>query len=518
MAFRVDAATSFSNKFGTPSGQVTSKRPPGSLHDPRKVKRQRTQSPPPEAIPGLCNHVVVLILKELSGRTLFRIQTVNSEWRRLIHFVQIDHIRTLSLDGRLKELFHFFFPPPPTDNANPSEIASYIKDSIYGTVRCLLEELPNNLSDPIDDEMPDAQPMSFDSLSVDSQMSDQAEVVSVKSRSVFEIVEDIEQLATLLSACEQYSLLQLFSNKRNEAPKLSGKLYERIQIIEEDLRGRKLEELNGRYNNSLCIPREVLNSTSIQHLDLSNMKLSRIPPTINRLVNLIVLNLGSNQLLCIPEGVVELEQLRALNLSTNRLTHIPILPKNLEILDLSHNPLEQLSFLGTAVNLRRLSLCYTNLETFPLELATLPHVETLCVANNPLSKCTIRDLPNLKKMTVTNFPKENISEEIKRLSSIKATVDQKRAKDAVIRKGGEIHTLEMERSSFVSPTSEFCCYFSFILNDSPPRLEKNEQKGSFAALHELILDKQLFDILPQEVINRPNLDMTYMFLKGGLYS
>jgi hypothetical protein len=456
--------------------------------------------------------MVSLILKKLPGDDLIRTLRINKEWRRLGCAAQIDHIRTLCSD----ENFPLFFPPPPPlkcDTA-PSEIAAYMKDSIYETVGYLSGYLPDNLSDPRPDEVTDAQPMSVES--VDSQLSYQTDVISAKSKSIFEIIDDPNELTNLLNSCHQYSLLQLFSNGRNEAPKLSGKLCERIQTIEEHARESTLEHINGSYSNLLCIPKELLASTSIQDLDFFKAKLTWIPSAINQLASLKVLNLEENHLLNLPPELAELNQLHALNLASNDLTQIPALPPNLQILNLSNNPFRQFPFMGTLLKLKKLSLCHTTLTTYPQEIATLPNLIELCIANNPIYQFRVgeNDLPNLARVIVKNVPYDHIQPEINRLSSIKSLQKNGVIKDGLNRrilhqKKMECSILRKQLHNFVQPTPQPCCFFSSVVNDLS-RTEI-EQKAPFIKLQTLSLDKWLFDVLPQEIKNRSSLKMEYSF-------
>lgn len=77
-------------------------------------------------------------------------------------------------------------------------------------------------------------------------------------------------------------------------------------------------------------------------LDLSNNKLTILPPTFCTLTHLVELDLSKNMLRELPESFGSLEKLKRLDLYGNELTHLPLSfcrLKALKWLDLKNNPL-----------------------------------------------------------------------------------------------------------------------------------------------------------------------------------
>lgn len=116
------------------------------------------------------------------------------------------------------------------------------------------------------------------------------------------------------------------------------------------------------------IPEEVKSLQNVRCLDLSNNRLEVIKPWIARFKTLKVLNLDKNKLKCFPPEICTLTKLETLSANQNNLTGLlgPGLSANLDAL----------------VNLRFVHLAYNELTEFPVEL---------CIRSIPLS---VLDLSN----------------------------------------------------------------------------------------------------------------------------
>lgn len=75
------------------------------------------------------------------------------------------------------------------------------------------------------------------------------------------------------------------------------------------------------------------NQLKLEHLNLSNNQISKIPDTFRVLKRLNFLDLSSNKISEIPESIVKLENLSFLNLSNNMISEIPEF-----VVDLLNNP------------------------------------------------------------------------------------------------------------------------------------------------------------------------------------
>ena len=95
------------------------------------------------------------------------------------------------------------------------------------------------------------------------------------------------------------------------------------------------------------LPSTICNLKSLKHLDASENKLQDLPDDLWNLENLEILNLSFNDLSKFPISCTALNRLKQLLLSNNRFKFVPECVeegmKNLEILDLSYNPLKFIS-------------------------------------------------------------------------------------------------------------------------------------------------------------------------------
>lgn len=124
-------------------------------------------------------------------------------------------------------------------------------------------------------------------------------------------------------------------------------------------------------------------------LSLQGLWLTRLPPEIGQLTNLIDLDLSRNQLTAPPSEIGKLINLTTLNLSSNNLTmlppHIGYLT-HLTSLDLNANELISLpSEIGTLTKLRKLDLTSNQLTTLPPEMGQLTNLTNLGLAGNKLT-------------------------------------------------------------------------------------------------------------------------------------
>jgi Leucine-rich repeat (LRR) protein len=115
----------------------------------------------------------------------------------------------------------------------------------------------------------------------------------------------------------------------------------------------KLKKLDLSHNLLTYLPTSITQFHSLQHLNLSHNHLGllshliepALPLEMSHLDRLTHLDLSYNFLDEIPPGIGLMDNLQWLNLSQNRLTELPVLYDSLtlEVLDLSHNELTQVS-------------------------------------------------------------------------------------------------------------------------------------------------------------------------------
>ncbi len=68
---------------------------------------------------------------------------------------------------------------------------------------------------------------------------------------------------------------------------------------------------------------EAARRSGARTLDLSGLKLTKLPESVGQLSQLRVLNVSRNQLTALPESVGQLSQLQELSVSANQLTALP---------------------------------------------------------------------------------------------------------------------------------------------------------------------------------------------------
>ena len=181
-----------------------------------------------------------------------------------------------------------------------------------------------------------------------------------------------------------------------------------------DLSGLKLEKL----------PPEIGKLQNLSQLNLHSNPLSALPAEIVQLQNLLQLNLAANQLRVLPAEVVQLQNLSQLNLAANQLRVLPaevIQLQNLSVLSLSSNPLSALpAEIGQLQNLSELYLSDNPLSTLPVEIGQLKNLSELDLSGNQLSTlpAEIGQLKNLSTLGLSDNPLSTLPAEIGQLQNL----------------------------------------------------------------------------------------------------
>jgi Leucine-rich repeat (LRR) protein len=136
-------------------------------------------------------------------------------------------------------------------------------------------------------------------------------------------------------------------------------------------------------------------------LDLSDLKLSSLPPEIGELKTLKWLQLSNNRLKSLPAELAKLKNLKRLYANRNNLEILP--PelgqlKKLESLGLEMNRLTALApEIGELQALENLNLKYCGLAVLPAELEKLQNLKSLNLSGNSLTRLDgdVKDLTNL---------------------------------------------------------------------------------------------------------------------------
>jgi len=378
----------------------------------------------------------------------------------------------------------------------PTE-AALIEKTIHETIKRLFTILPNNLIEPpveeATEDLPDAQPLSFP-IDLESQPEDLEEVISIKEKDVTTLVNTLTFFTNLLNLSYEYGLLQIFRESRNGDLELSGSIPERIQTIETYLenQAKNIIDIDCAYRELPCLSLPFHKFQKLETLTISKTGISWIPQDISALTKLQLLNLGGNSLSKVPLGLSPLIHLETLYLNDNQITRVPkkSLPQNLQLLDVSKNPLSTIEEdLGCLTQLCKLNLCNTQLYELDAKTGTLPKLKELCISRTNLLQLPVtnKSCPNLKKIRV--FPnKKDYSDHI--VCSLQETDPE-------------------EELFFSGENSSFFCTFPSVELSSSTESQETPQNIPFNSLKKLTLDKSLFDRLPKEISERPGLEIFY---------
>lgn len=168
-----------------------------------------------------------------------------------------------------------------------------------------------------------------------------------------------------------------------------------------DLSGLKLKK----------IPRELLELKCLQSLNLASNKLSYIEPKLSELTNLLSLNLSGNLLTSIPEPIFRLSKLTKLSLSSNSIFDISTEMKklsNLKELSIAKNNLNNISeSVFELKNLEKLKLSDNNISEIPSNIKKLKNLEKLSLERNQIEQIS-PDIGSLKKLSSLNLKKNNV--------------------------------------------------------------------------------------------------------------
>lgn len=137
------------------------------------------------------------------------------------------------------------------------------------------------------------------------------------------------------------------------------------------------------------VPPEVFNlADTLEILDLSGNKLSRLPDDLPRLTKLRIIFCSDNQFTELPAVLGACRQLSMIGFKANRIAHIPpaALPPALRWLTLTDNRITALpAEIGSCDQLQKLMLAGNRLTELPLALASCTRLELLRISANRLT-------------------------------------------------------------------------------------------------------------------------------------
>ncbi|MBA1187632.1 serine/threonine-protein kinase [Pseudomonas entomophila] len=159
-------------------------------------------------------------------------------------------------------------------------------------------------------------------------------------------------------------------------------------------------------------PQEIFSlADSLEVLNLSGNRLSRLPHDMHRLHRLRVLFCSDNLFTDIPVAVGQCQRLETVGFRNNRIERIDgrALPPALRALILTENALEHLpDTLGDCAHLQKLMLSGNRLTDLPQTLARCDRLELLRLASNRLTTLPrwLLDLPRLAWLAFSGNPCE----------------------------------------------------------------------------------------------------------------
>jgi internalin A len=140
-------------------------------------------------------------------------------------------------------------------------------------------------------------------------------------------------------------------------------------------------------NQLITLPPEIGNLTALTELRVQGNHLTTLPPTIPQLTKLLRLYLSNNQLTTLPPEVGQFTALKTLTLHKNHLIVLP--PEIGGLKELQHFYLDENHFrtlppeIGKLTELRDLDLSNNRLTTLPMEIGQLKELRGLYLHGNP---------------------------------------------------------------------------------------------------------------------------------------
>lgn len=190
------------------------------------------------------------------------------------------------------------------------------------------------------------------------------------------------------------------------------------------------KELQITTRNTISFP-VIVRDGEIVRLNLSKLKLRKIPDCIQDLKYLEILNVFNNLLEELPSWIGKITSLKELNAVRNKIITIPETIcdlKSLKILELSYNSLSELpESIGNLISLKELYLSTNRLESLPASIGRLKSLEILAIQKNQLEQIpySIGNLKALKIIHLASNPISELPNSIINLTSLKDLQIQK---------------------------------------------------------------------------------------------
>lgn len=153
-------------------------------------------------------------------------------------------------------------------------------------------------------------------------------------------------------------------------------------------------------------PREIFSlSDSLEVLDLSGNRLSRLPDDFGRLAKLRIIFFSDNLFTEVPPVIYQCRKLSMIGFKSNRIRHISegTLPESTRWLILTNNELEKLpDSIGNCLPLQKVALAGNKLKALPASMMNCRNLELLRISANRFSALP-EWLPGLPKLSWLAF-------------------------------------------------------------------------------------------------------------------
>jgi Leucine-rich repeat (LRR) protein len=271
----------------------------------------------------------------------------------------------------------------------------------------------------------------------------------------------------------------------------------RRSIVNNALR-RQQKSLDLSNKKLTALPPEIGQLTGPRHLDLKGNQLTALPPEIGQLTALQRLNLNANQLTALPPEIGQLTALQRLDLNANQLTALPPEIGQLTALQRLYLNENQLSALppdiGQLTALQRLDLHGNQLSALPPEIGHLTALKSLYLNRNQLGALPpdIRRLTELKGLDLD----EN------QLSALPPEIGQLTALQVLRLRGNKLSALPPEIGQLTA--LQRLRLVGNQISALPPEI------GQLTALQVLGLDGNQLSALPQEIGQLTSLQSLYL--------
>ncbi|KJP85101.1 hypothetical protein AK88_05270 [Plasmodium fragile] len=166
--------------------------------------------------------------------------------------------------------------------------------------------------------------------------------------------------------------------------------------------GYAFSNLTCKNKNLNCIPKEVEKYKDLKYINMAHNKIEDIQ-ILYRLSNVVFLDMSNNMIKAIKKmGTNCLKNCVYMNLSHNLIKNVEdIKMLNLIELDLSHNNIEGIN-INLPSSVKKLNLSNNNIKTLALK-NQLANLESIDLSSNPIENIEFSDItPNIKYLKINN--------------------------------------------------------------------------------------------------------------------